>query len=325
MTPETADRLVDFICDTSAIGTSDDVKQNDEVYLRWFGGEPLAGASIIRRICTKLSERNVPYRSSMTTNATLLTPEMAKEAKELWHLKKVQVSLDGAREDYELRKNYFAPEKYNYDAAMRAIHLFLEQDIRVSLRVNVDFENIERIPGFFCELKGEFASMDNISVYLTPLYQERQKEDSCIDLYKEINRLTDIQDELGIPRTVRNEQERTSNFHTNLCMADAMGQSIVITPDGVFNNCEHLPETQTWGNIFDGVTDPEKERELSAKPAIDPTCAKCAFLPECTPFYKTGCPGWFTKCYEYRCLNTEYKLEKLLKGVDTESDDDEEI
>lgn len=317
MTPETADKLVEFIIETRQ------VEGDKPITLRWFGGEPLAGAHIIRRICTALSEREVPYRSFMTTNGTLLNPEMAEEAKELWHLEKVQVSLDGAREDYELRKNFFAPEKHNYDAAMRAIRLFSEQGIRVSLRVNVDFENIERIPDFFKELKAEFGSMENIDVYLIPIYQEREKE-SCINLYKEVYRLTDLQEEMEVHKSARIAGE-VNILRTNMCMADAMGQSIVITPDGIFNNCEHLPEKQTWGNIFDGVTDPETEKKLSAKPAIDPTCANCTFLPECTPYFKTGCPGWFSKCYEYHCLKTEYNMNMLLKGGDIESHDQEEI
>lgn len=87
MTSETADRLVDFICET---------RYDDTVKLRWFGGEPLANAKIISYICKGLQERGVPYKSSMVTNASLLTKELAHEAKELWHLERVQVSLDGA-------------------------------------------------------------------------------------------------------------------------------------------------------------------------------------------------------------------------------------
>ncbi|MCR4646953.1 MAG: radical SAM protein [Oscillospiraceae bacterium] len=139
MTPETADRLVEFICET---------RQEDTIKLRWFGGEPLANAKIISRICQALQERGVPYQSDMVTNASLLTKELAHEAKELWHLKKVQVSLDGAKEDYTLRKNYYNPEKHNYDVVLRAVHYFADEGIRVNLRVNVDFENIFRIPGF---------------------------------------------------------------------------------------------------------------------------------------------------------------------------------
>ena len=97
MTPETADRVVSYICET---------RQEDQIRLHWFGGEPLSKPSIIRQICTQLNERGVPFKSTMVTNASLITKELAHEAKELWNLKKVQVSLDGVKSDYSIRKNY---------------------------------------------------------------------------------------------------------------------------------------------------------------------------------------------------------------------------
>ena len=110
----------------------------------------------------------------------------------------------------------------------------------------------------------------------------------------------------------------------NYCMADSLDKSVVVTPDGIFNNCEHLPENNSWGNIFDGVTNRTKYDELCAAPKIDEKCAKCPFLPECTPFYKNGCTGWFDKCYEYNCMKTEYALKNLMNGVNEREDDDED-
>lgn len=313
MTEETANRLVNFICET---------RHDDMIKLRWFGGEPLAGAHIIRHICSALKERKVSFKSDMVTNASLLTKELAHEAKELWNLKKVQVSLDGARDDYMFRKNYYDPGKYNYDVVMKAIHYLSDEGIKVSLRINVDFDNIRNIDGFLREIKSEFCDMDNITLYLAPLFQEQQGT-RCIELYKEIFRLTDLQKELDIPRKVK-EYGKSDRLRLNFCMADSMDKSIVITPDGIFNNCEHLPETQTWGNIFEGVTDKKRFEELSRQPEIDDKCRKCTFLPVCTPYYKTGCPSWFDKCYEYNCLKTERFLHNLLKGENTEWMDDEQ-
>lgn len=313
MTTETADRLVDFICET---------RYNDTVKLKWFGGEPLANAGIIRYICNALQERGVPYKSSMVTNASLLTKKLAHEAKELWHLEKVQVSLDGAKEDYTLRKNYYNPEKHNYDVVMKAIHYLADEGIKINLRVNVDFDNIDRIPVFLQGIKDEFGEYQNISLYIAPLFQEQHGE-RCIELYKRLFELTELQNQLGINKNSKGDHNAV-RLRINFCMADSIGKCVVITPDGVFNNCEHLPEAQTWGNIFDGVTDQAKYNELSAAPKVDEKCAKCPFLPECTPFYKNGCPGWFEKCYEYHCMKTEHEMHSLLKGVKTEAEDDDE-
>jgi len=313
MTTDTANRLVDYICET---------RYNSTVKLRWFGGEPLANAKIISHICSSLQERGVPYKSSMVTNASLLTKELAHEAKELWHLEKVQVSLDGSKADYTIRKNYYNPEKHNYDVVMKAIHYFADEGIKVNMRVNVDFDNIADIPDFLREIKAEFGDMENISMYIAPLFQVKHSE-RCLELYKEIFRLTDLQKKIGIPANL-NADHKAVRLRMNYCMADSMDKTVVITPDGVFNNCEHLPEAQTWGNIFDGVTDRSKFDELRITQKIDEKCAKCPFLPECTPFYKNGCPGWFEKCYEYHCIKTEHTMHSLLEGVNTETDDDDE-
>ena len=313
MTTETAERLIDFICET---------RYNDTIKIRWFGGEPLANANIIRYICTALRERGVPYKSSMVTNASLMTKELAHEAKELWHLEKVQISLDGAKEDYTSRKNYYNPKKHNYDVVMKAIHYLADEDIKISLRVNVDFDNIDRIPSFLQDIKDEFGTYQNISLYIAPLFQEQHGE-RCIELYKRIFELSKLQNQLGILKSTKGEHNAV-RLRMNFCMADSIGKCVVITPDGVFNNCEHLPEAQTWGNIFDGVTDKAKFDELNQPAKVDEKCAKCPFLPECTPFYKNGCPGWFEKCYEYHCLKTEHDMHNLLKGVNAEAEDDDE-
>lgn len=313
MTAETAERLVRFICET---------RQDDEVTLRWFGGEPLAAAQIIRQICTGLQEHGVPYHSTMVTNASLMTQALAQEAKTLWHLKIVQVSLDGAKNDYEMRKKYYNTGQHNYETVMQAIRYLAEAQINVRLRVNVDFDNIERIPEFLQDIKARFGDSKHISLYLAPLYQE-QRGERCLDLYKEIFRLTDLQKSLGIPKQTVTEQ-KPPRIRTNYCMSDSLGKSIVITPDGFFNNCEHLPETHSWGNIFDGVTDQTKFNRLLTASTVDGKCTNCPFLPECTPFYKNGCPAWFEKCYEYHCMKTKYMLQNLLHNEKMESEDNDE-
>ncbi|MCR4646954.1 MAG: hypothetical protein K5695_16370 [Oscillospiraceae bacterium] len=135
--------------------------------------------------------------------------------------------------------------------------------------------------------------------------------------------MKELQREIGIPQSGKGEHTAV-RLKMNYCMADCMESAIVFTPEGVFNNCEHLPDGHSWGNIFDGVTDQAKYDALCAALPLDEKCAKCPFLPECTPFYKNGCPGWFEKCCEYNSMRTEYMLHCLLSGENVEADDDDE-
>ena len=315
MTEATVDRLIDFVCET---------KDEGPVKLRWFGGEPLAAVSVIRRACAALEERGVAFSSDMITNASLMTRELAHEAKERWHLKTVQVSLDGAREDYALRKRYVQPERHNYDGVMRAIRFLADEGIRVNLRVNVDLDNLPRIEGFLDEMGAAFGNRKNVTLYLAALFQE-QGSDNYAPLQEAIFALRDKIRAMGLerPSTAWKKGQMTLNH----CMADNVDASIVIMPDGRFFHCEHLPAGQSWGNIFDGVTDPVRFEALRRPHEIDPECARCPFLPQCTPFKRRGCPDSpvsVDECRLSKRLETEDMLRQLLRGAVTEPEADDD-
>lgn len=307
MTEATADRLADFICET---------KREGPAKLRWFGGEPLMAVPVIRRVCAALERRGVDFVSGMVTNASLLSPDLAREARERWHLREAQVSLDGAREDYAARKRYAQPDRHNYDGVLLAIRSLAELDIRVRLRVNVDMDNISRLDGFLEELAAEFGGMHAVSLYLAPLFQAQTGTD-CEPLLQAIFALRDRIRALGLARA---EGEKKPALRLRYCMADGLEDSVVISPEGLLYACEHLPGQRPWGSMFDGVTDGALYAAARSPREIDPQCADCPFLPRCTPFYRRGCPDWAASCRMWAQLETEEELRLLLRGV--EADDD---
>ena len=84
MTTETASRVVRYIVAH---------RGNEEVTLRWFGGEPLVNAKVIDQICTELREQGVPFRSEMTTNGYLMDADMVQRARDLWQLQHVVITI----------------------------------------------------------------------------------------------------------------------------------------------------------------------------------------------------------------------------------------
>ena len=74
----------------------------------------------------------------------------------------------------------------------------------------------------------------------------------------------------------------------------------------------------------DGVPDPALYEALRKPYAIDPDCAKCPFLPRCTPFKRRGCPNWFEQCSVEMRLEEEDYLRGLLRGAVTEAEADGE-
>ena len=103
MTKETADEVITFITNR-LIGQK-------SLNIQWFGGEPLVNYEIINYIIDKinpyLKANNIMFSSTMVSNGLLFNENIVKMAKEIWNLKKIQITLDGYGEDYNRIKNYW--------------------------------------------------------------------------------------------------------------------------------------------------------------------------------------------------------------------------
>ena len=300
MTQAIADSVVDFI---------DKTRREDNILINWFGGEPLVAQNIIQHICDKLNEHSVSFNSKIITNATLLTRELVKQAKQSWHLESAQVSVDGNRHDYELRKRYCNPSIHNYDAMMNAISFLLNEDIKVNIRCNYDGENLAGIKDFIEELNTRFGTNTNFSIYFAMLFQENESRNS-IELRKEIVNI--IRHYRSIGMNFIAVPYRDCQFRINYCMADSNGKHVVIDPDGFLYHCEHLtaPENVSFGHIsgedFNITSDNRVLMNVHEK------CRQCCFLPYCTPFFRNACPNWSKYCYNIKCVDIDFILEQAI-------------
>ncbi len=298
MSAETADRTVDFISRT---------RRDGPIKLIWFGGEPLAAHTAITRICEGLKDRSISYSSEMITNATLMTAERIEEAKTLWNLKKAQVSVDGLPADYEKRKHYVDAKAHNYDALIQALHRMLDAGIDVTLRCNYDRENYPGLRQFAESIRAEFGDTDLLHLYFAMLFQERDTDD-CICLHRSVNELREELNATGL--THRPKAKKPFHIKTNHCMADSFGDSVVIDPNGQLFRCEHLPGQKPFGTVLD---DPYRYSMPEGWSEPDERCRNCCFLPDCTPFYRNGCPDYTEYCREFKRSDTEYEIRQAVK------------
>ena len=280
MTPETVKDTIGFIMKTHRKGA--------EIQLAWFGGEPLIGERIIDEICSALKDNGVSYRSSIITNASLITDENVKKMLGLWNMKHIQVSLDGTEGEYIKRKNYLGSSDGIYKKVLENITKL--KDIPVILRCNMDEDNIDEVCDFIDELDEALSEKKNIGIDLVPLYGVQSREDGigiwerCVDAWGYARRR-------GF-RVVTGIDGKTFRIHR--CMADNPSGSIVITPDGLLYNCEHCEPDKRFGNIKDGITDQGFIRDYSRVEKTREMCRGCALLPECTSF--TRCPVKNANC-----------------------------
>ena len=307
MTPETAEQVVRFMIDTH---------EGKNVRIAWFGGEPLLCPDTIDRICDRLREAGLTYSSSMITNASLITPEIIEKMKGLWRINRIQVSMDGAEEDYIRRKRYRTYHD-EYHRVLQAVNLLAEADIPVNVRCNVDEDNWAGIPRFLEDLSAAVIRREKVSVYFSPLYHVRVGQDDLSMWEKILDARTLIRD-AGF--RVSGFMQMKKRFRTNFCMAD--GSGVVISPDGSLYPCEHCPPESRYGDVWNGTTDEAARARFRRSDVTRDKCRDCPFLPECTGF--VSCPNQDTHCRELRAMMALDTLHRLLNKKEADATEEPE-
>ena len=311
MTPEIVEQTVRFILKT---------RKKDRISISWFGGEPLLCPDIIDHICERLREENVPFKSIMVTNGSLITPEIIEKMRTRWNLNYLQISMDGAEQDYIDRKRYYGNAD-RYHAVMRTMSMLSEAGIRVAVRVNVDEGNWPGIGQFLDDMKRFVENKERVSVYFSPLMNVRAGEDD-LAMWGKVIPATDLIREAGF-RT-HAYMGPSMKFRANRCMAD--GGSVVIAPDGSLYPCEHCPPESRYGDVFNGTTDEAAEREFRRADDTREKCRTCTFLPECTSYAK--CPWVDAHCKEMHTMHVLAGLRHLIDRKETgtnEPDEDDPV
>ncbi|MBQ1312845.1 MAG: radical SAM protein [Blautia sp.] len=276
-------------------------KQNADLSLLWFGGEPLLGTPAIDRICQALQENGVTYHSGMTTNGSMITESIIRRMKELWRVKSVKVSMDPGEEEYIRRKRYLNYD-HTYQRVLQNINLLQEAGIQTEVRCNVDEENADRIPEFLSDLEKHIERKAELYVGFAPLHASAAKE-TGLPLFERIAEAEKMSRERGF----RGRSPMVlSGFRVNHCMADEFCRNVVIAPDGQLYLCDFCEKGTAIGNVRDGITRPDLVSLYNEIINTREKCRHCTFLPLCTPFSR--CP---IKTFHCRELQKRKTLEAL--------------
>lgn len=130
-----------------ALEVIDDLGRFGAPVVLFSGGEPL-----MRKDLFTLSRRarDAGMRVVLSTNGTLLTPEIAREAKEQG-FSYIGVSLDGTREVHDK----FRGMRGAFDASIAGIRACREAGVRVGVRFTITKRNHEELPGVLRLLEEE--------------------------------------------------------------------------------------------------------------------------------------------------------------------------
>ena len=297
----------------TAIQTADHIINHckgEKVSIQWFGGEPLYNKPVISIICRRLKEAGIDYHSTMVSNGYLINDNIVNEAKNLWHLKKVQITLDGTEHTYNRCKAFIYKDVNAYRRVIGNIHKLQDADIRVSIRLNIDMHNAENLSELADELHQEFSNPKGISVYLHVLFEETKGSKAMHDNEKRkfvFDQIKDIEARLkdyGFTKPSRLNRQ----VKTNRCMADG-DSSVLIVPDGHIGKCEHYTENHFVGHVGNEEWDTQMmDNFKETRDEID-ACVICFNYPNCI---------WLKQCEDNpNCYQEEreHKLSKLRQSI----------
>jgi len=269
MSRETAADVAEYIVRRSA---------GQRVTLQWFGGEPLYHSESIDVICALLRARGVAYRSTMTSNGYYLDAEMLRRAVECWHLKAVQITLDGTKEVYQRVKAYIDEDGNSYERVLGNIALALDAGVEVYIRLNVDGRNANDIMNLCDELAERFrgirglyvapALLGNYNGCVGAFTSDMDKAEKYLSIIRKV-------DSLGFARP----ETAVIGQKSNACKADNDACEIIL-PDGGISKCMHYLDKDIVGSIYGDSLDIEKVGSWKEETRL-PDCSTCPFYPRC--------------------------------------------
>ena len=277
LTKEMADDVVEYILKLG---------KNESVEIGWFGGEPLVGSKRITQICKALKENGIKYRSSMVSNAYLFDEDMIRIAKDEWNLTSIQITLDGTEKVYNETKAYIHPQDNPYERVLRNIGDLLKNGILVNIRLNVTDKNYADLDKLIDELAERFKGEKAFSCYSHAVYEGVGFEPLTYDNRELVDSQTIALDDKLREKRLLGNLSQLPYLRTNHCMADNESTRLIY-PDGTIGKCENMPSTECIGNIYDDITDPEKDAWYKTVEQ-PPECENCCLFPYC--FDLKPCP-----------------------------------
>ncbi|WP_346938787.1 radical SAM/SPASM domain-containing protein [uncultured Clostridium sp.] len=316
MTPEVIDATVKFI--------DDSLKNDSNLSITWFGGEPLVRFDILKELQLKINElskkKNLNVYSSIITNGYLLNKKTSDELVELG-ITFVQVTIDGDKHTHDERR-MLHDGNGTYD---RIIQNLLESNdkLDIALRVNINKDNSDCMDSFLESLKKTgISDKKNIKTYFS-VVRDYDTSKSCLnetcyttkEYAQEEMKLYRLAQEKSIPISI------SINPQVSVCAA-VSPNSYIIEPDGSLQKCWNLvgDPDKCVGNILKNKSERYLSNQIkwySWRINEKEKCKNCSILPLCMG----GCPYFDVYNHEiyekseYSCNSLKYNLDDILKLI----------
>jgi uncharacterized protein len=265
-----------------------------ELRISWFGGEPLYGMEAIEDLgpffAELVREHGLQYVTHMTTNAYLLTPEIADKLLS-WEIRDFQITVDGTAEDHD-RKRVGRDGSGTFDTILANLKALRDRDDNffVTIRVNFDRDNYPNFTPFLELLHDEFAGDHRFNLRFSAIGKWGGANDADLNTCggkesREVGK--ELRERArGLGLQVRGSLQDLT-VGSQVCYA-ARPYNFVVGADGKLMKCTVALDKKDF-NIVGRLT-PEGELELDedrmalwTQPAFqnDSGCGACHMSPTC--------------------------------------------
>lgn len=295
-----------------------------ELYISWFGGEPLIATDIIDRINTHLLNAGINVESTITTNGILIDKSIIDKLKD-WNVSRVQITLDGLHDEYNRIKNYSLDILDPFARIMQNIEWLILSGISIHLRVNyksTDYKNVQETMQY---LNDRFGHYEHLYLYGAPLdlpqikgYSEFDEKEGEIFLQVLDYSLNNgyENDELNFAALKVSKDYNPalgelmlSPFPANCFMVNK--NRYVIDNTGRLYKCQkHLGKLEfSCGNVKDGPIQNDIYKHYVTEILHDEQCKECKMLPIC----QGGCnANRILYGHKFACPPSKSIIEKLV-------------
>ncbi len=280
ITQDTIQKIKQFI--SSKAGTLQSLR------VTWFGGEPLMHMSSICELSKYFQEfcqmHGIKYTADITTNGVGLSPQVIHMLVDKCNIRRYIITIDGTKEVHDKRR-CFPNGQGTFDIIWKNIKSLIIKDVRVTIRVTIDRENVDDVKKFI-----DFIADEKVSEHIDMAFVRTHDYSYTPDKIKESvftsKQFAPIETDLIINAANKGLGKVPVPHHSPLggCLREA---DIVVGTDGEVYRCLDTIGEHNWitGSISD-VEKPQWYKEWLSWNPKDWECNTCKLLPLCSG----GCP-----------------------------------
>lgn len=259
------------------------------LYVRWFGGEPLNNPKLLQAVMKKLTDvtNKIGKRigGDIVTNGYDLTGDLAQELS-LMGLNSAQITFEGKKRQHDRIRR--VGHLGSYDRLLENI-LAASEFMQIRIRIHVAPYNLPGIAEMLKDFSEKGLQQAIAYIYFAPLFNYKQSSKdtafhdnsklflSSQDFAEKAVGLTNIARELGF--TLADPLDA----HYSVCTA-LREYTAVVNPDGSLSKCymDAGDRSEAYGSLTDGIFAEDnlrKWRQINF--ADDDECRDCTFSPIC--------------------------------------------